>query len=54
MTDKVTATPEALGLLAEIIADHGPLLFPPIGRLLRRLIADVLPAGRVPDRPKVT
>ena len=25
--DKVTATPEALDLLAEIIADHGPVLF---------------------------
>ena len=27
MLDKVTATPAALGLLAEIIADHGPVLF---------------------------
>jgi len=27
MLDKVAATPEALGLLAEIIADHGPVLF---------------------------
>ncbi|MGL4311303.1 MAG: DUF779 domain-containing protein [Paracoccaceae bacterium] len=25
--DKVTATPAALALLAEIIADHGPVLF---------------------------
>jgi uncharacterized protein (DUF779 family) len=25
--DKVTATPEALALLAEIVADHGPVLF---------------------------
>ena len=25
--DKVTATPEALALLAEIIAEHGPVLF---------------------------
>ena len=25
--DKVTATPAALGLLAEIIADHGPVMF---------------------------
>lgn len=25
--DKVTATPEAVQLLAEIIADHGPVLF---------------------------
>jgi uncharacterized protein len=25
--DKVSATPEALALLAEIIADHGPVLF---------------------------
>ena len=25
--DKVTATPEALELLAEIVADHGPVLF---------------------------
>ena len=25
--DKVTATPEALGLLAEIVADHGPVMF---------------------------
>ena len=27
MADKVTATPEALQLLAEIVADHGPVLF---------------------------
>ena len=27
MPDKVSATPEALDLLAEIIADHGPVLF---------------------------
>ncbi|WEX08650.1 DUF779 domain-containing protein [Chelativorans sp. AA-79] len=27
MTDKVSATPEALDLLAEIIAYHGPVLF---------------------------
>jgi uncharacterized protein (DUF779 family) len=27
MNDKVTATPEALRLLAEIVADHGPVLF---------------------------
>jgi uncharacterized protein (DUF779 family) len=27
MKDKVTATPEALRLLAEIVADHGPVLF---------------------------
>ena len=27
MADKVTATPEALRLLAEIVADHGPVLF---------------------------
>ena len=27
MADKVTATPEALKLLAEIVADHGPVLF---------------------------
>ena len=27
MADKVTATPEALELLAEIVADHGPVLF---------------------------
>ena len=27
MTDKVTATPAALALLGEIIADHGPVLF---------------------------
>ena len=27
MLDKVSATPEALALLAEIIADHGPVLF---------------------------
>jgi uncharacterized protein (DUF779 family) len=27
MLDKVSATPEALELLAEIIADHGPVLF---------------------------
>ena len=27
MRDKVTATPEALALLADIIADHGPVLF---------------------------
>ncbi|AWC23183.1 hypothetical protein CO731_02652 [Aminobacter sp. MSH1] len=25
--DKVSATPEAIALLAEIIADHGPVLF---------------------------
>lgn len=25
--DKVTATPEALALLAEIVADHGPVMF---------------------------
>ena len=25
--DKVTATPEALALLSEIVADHGPVLF---------------------------
>ncbi len=25
--DKVSATPEALALLAEIVADHGPVLF---------------------------
>ena len=27
MADKVTATPAALRLLAEIVADHGPVLF---------------------------
>ncbi len=27
MAEKVTATPEALQLLAEIVADHGPVLF---------------------------
>ena len=27
MTDKVSATPAALELLAEIMADHGPVLF---------------------------
>lgn len=27
MREKVTATPEALVLLAEIVADHGPVLF---------------------------
>ncbi|MBL8588385.1 MAG: DUF779 domain-containing protein [Methylobacteriaceae bacterium] len=27
MTDKVTATPAALALLAEIVAEHGPVLF---------------------------
>jgi len=27
MDGKVTATPEALDLLAEIVADHGPVLF---------------------------
>ena len=27
MTDKVTATPAALQLLEEIVADHGPVLF---------------------------
>ena len=27
MTDKVIATPEALKLLAEIVVDHGPVLF---------------------------
>ena len=27
MPDKVSATPAALALLAEIIADHGPVLF---------------------------
>ena len=27
MADKVTATPAALELLAEIVADHGPVLF---------------------------
>ena len=27
MADKVTATPEALQLLAEIVAGHGPVLF---------------------------
>ena len=27
MADKVTATPAALALLAEIVADHGPVLF---------------------------
>ena len=27
MPDKVTATPAALELLAEIVADHGPVLF---------------------------
>ena len=27
MTDKVTATPAALQLLKEIVADHGPVLF---------------------------
>ena len=27
MLDKVTATPAALELLAEIVADHGPVLF---------------------------
>jgi uncharacterized protein (DUF779 family) len=27
MAKKVTATPEALQLLAEIVADHGPVLF---------------------------
>jgi uncharacterized protein len=27
MPDKVTATAAALGLLAEIVADHGPVLF---------------------------
>ena len=27
MDDKVTATPAALALLAEIVADHGPVLF---------------------------
>jgi uncharacterized protein (DUF779 family) len=25
--DKVSATPDALGLLAEIVAEHGPVLF---------------------------
>src|SRR5277367_3945011 len=27
MADKVTATPEALQFLAEIVADHGPVMF---------------------------
>ena len=27
MTGKVSATPEALAFLAEIVADHGPVLF---------------------------
>jgi uncharacterized protein (DUF779 family) len=27
MADKVTATPEALRLIAEIVAEHGPVLF---------------------------
>ena len=27
MADKVTATPAALELIAEIVADHGPVLF---------------------------
>ena len=27
MGDKVTATPEALAFLAEIVAEHGPVLF---------------------------
>jgi uncharacterized protein (DUF779 family) len=27
MTGKVSATPEALALLSEIVADHGPVLF---------------------------
>lgn len=27
MSDKVTATPQALALLAEIVADHGPVMF---------------------------
>jgi uncharacterized protein (DUF779 family) len=27
MAKKVTATPEAVQLLAEIVADHGPVLF---------------------------
>jgi uncharacterized protein len=27
MADKVTATPEALEFLAEIVADHGPVMF---------------------------
>ncbi|MHB1101276.1 MAG: DUF779 domain-containing protein [Devosia sp.] len=27
MNDKVTATPAALALLAEIVTDHGPVLF---------------------------
>jgi uncharacterized protein len=27
MTDKVSATPAALDLLAEIVAEHGPVLF---------------------------
>ena len=27
MADKVTATPEALHFLAEIVADHGPVMF---------------------------
>ena len=27
MADKVSATPEALELLAEIVGDHGPVLF---------------------------
>ncbi len=47
MADKVTATPAALELIAEIVADHGPVLFHQSGGCCDGFVADDLLSGRV-------
>ena len=44
MNDKVSATPAALQLIEEIIADHGPVLFHDPADVATALRLDVLSA----------
>lgn len=46
----VLITAEAAALLAGLQDRHGPVMFHQSGGLLRRVRADVLPAGGLPGR----
>ena len=51
---KVSATPAALELLAEIVADHGPVLFHQSGGCCDGSSPMCYPRGRVPGRRRPT
>ena len=47
---RVDVSAEAADMVRRLRAEHGPADVPPVRRLLRRLVADVLPDGRLPHR----